>query len=64
MVTHQKGVEISVKQDSGRLFAITQAADVEFRVGDRVRAVGHACRTDITECDNRSSFRKQNVTAD
>jgi len=31
-VTHQKGVEISVKQDSGRLFAITQAADAEFRV--------------------------------
>ena len=38
-VTRQKGVEITVKLDSGRLLAITQAADEEFRVGDRVRVL-------------------------
>lgn len=36
-VTRQKGVEITVKLDSGRLLAITQAADEAFAVGDRVR---------------------------
>ena len=36
-VTRQKGLEITVKLDSGRLIAVTQAADEEFRVGDRVR---------------------------
>ncbi len=38
-VTRQKGVEITVKLDSGRLIAITQAADEAFRVGDRVRVL-------------------------
>lgn len=38
-VTRQKGVEITVKLDSGRLIAITQAADETFRVGDRVRVL-------------------------
>src|SRR5512135_1737419 len=38
-VTRQKGVEITVKLDSGRMLAITQAADEEFRVGDRVRVL-------------------------
>lgn len=38
-VTRQKGVEITVKLDSGRLLAITQAADEEFRIGDRVRVL-------------------------
>lgn len=36
-ITREKGVEITVKLDSGRLIAVTQAADQEFRVGDRVR---------------------------
>ena len=36
-VTRQKGVEITVKLDSGRMIAVTQAADEEFRAGDRVR---------------------------
>ena len=35
--TRRKGVEITVKLDSGRLVAITQAADEVFQVGDRVR---------------------------
>ncbi|MBU1395106.1 MAG: glycine zipper 2TM domain-containing protein [Gammaproteobacteria bacterium] len=38
-VTRQKGLEITVKLDSGRLLAITQAADEEFRIGDRVRVL-------------------------
>lgn len=38
-VTRQKGVEITVKLDSGRLIAVTQAADEAFRVGDRVRVL-------------------------
>lgn len=38
-VTRQKGVEITVKLDSGRLIAITQAADETFNVGDRVRVL-------------------------
>lgn len=35
--TKQKGVEITVKLDGSRMLAITQAADEEFKAGDRVR---------------------------
>jgi outer membrane lipoprotein SlyB len=35
--TKQAGVEITVKLESGKLIAITQAADERFNVGDRVR---------------------------
>lgn len=38
-VTRKRGVEITVKLDSGRLLAITQAADEAFREGDRVRVL-------------------------
>ena len=38
-VTRQKGVEVTVRLDSGRMIAVTQAADQEFRVGDRVRVL-------------------------
>lgn len=38
-VTRQKGIEITVKLDSGRMLAITQAADEVFQVGDRVRVL-------------------------
>jgi outer membrane lipoprotein SlyB len=38
-VTRQKGVEITVKLDSGRLIAVTQAADEVFKTGDRVRVL-------------------------
>jgi outer membrane lipoprotein SlyB len=40
-MTSQNGVEITVRLDSGRTIAITQAADVneQFRVGDRVRVL-------------------------
>ena len=38
-VTRKTGVEITVKLDSGRMLAITQAADEVFREGDRVRVL-------------------------
>ena len=47
-VTRQKGVEITVKLDSGRLIAITQAADEEFRVGDRVRVLSGGGATRVS----------------
>ena len=44
--TRQPGLEITVKLDSGRMIAITQAADENFRPGDRVRVLsdGHTAR--------------------
>jgi outer membrane lipoprotein SlyB len=47
-VTRQKGVEITVKLDSGRMLAITQAADEEFRVGDRVRVLSGGGTTRVS----------------
>lgn len=47
-VTRQKGVEITVKLDSGRMLAITQAADEQFRVGDRVRVLSGSGTTRVT----------------
>ncbi|MFP5350495.1 MAG: glycine zipper 2TM domain-containing protein [Gammaproteobacteria bacterium] len=38
-LTRQPGLEITVRLDSGRLVAITQAADEAFRVGERVRLI-------------------------
>ncbi|MFA5626318.1 MAG: glycine zipper 2TM domain-containing protein [Thiohalomonadaceae bacterium] len=38
-LTRQKGYEITIKLDSGRVIAIVQAADEEFEVGDRVRVI-------------------------
>lgn len=35
--TRQKGYEITVKLDSGRAIAVVQAADEEFKPGERVR---------------------------
>ncbi|MHB1143329.1 MAG: outer membrane lipoprotein [Thiobacillus sp.] len=48
-VTRQKGIEITVKLDSGRMIAITQAADQEFRVGDRVRVLTGGGVTRVTQ---------------
>lgn len=47
-VTKQDGVEITVKLDSGRMIAITQAPDEEFRVGDRVRVLSGGGTTRVT----------------
>ncbi len=38
-LTRQEGLEITVRLDSGRLLAITQAADEPFKVGERVRVL-------------------------
>ena len=47
-VTRQKGLEITVRLDSGRMIAITQAADEAFRIGDRVRVLSGGGVTRVT----------------
>jgi outer membrane lipoprotein SlyB len=47
-VTRQKGVEITVRLDSGRMLAITQAADEVFQVGDRVRVLSDGGTTRVS----------------
>jgi outer membrane lipoprotein SlyB len=49
-VTRQKGVEITVKLDSGRMIAVTQAAEPNevFRVGERVRILSGSGATRVT----------------
>ncbi len=48
--TRQKGVEITVKLDGGRMIAITQAADEKetFKVGERVRILSGSGVTRVT----------------
>jgi outer membrane lipoprotein SlyB len=46
--TRNKGVEITVKLDSGRLIAITQSADETFQVGDRVRVLSGGGTTRVS----------------
>ena len=46
--TRQKGVEITVKLDEGRTIAIVQAADEEFKVGDRVRILSGGGTTRVS----------------
>lgn len=38
-ITREKGLEITVRLESGKLIAITQSGDEAFNVGDRVRIV-------------------------
>lgn len=38
-VTRQTGLEITVKLDNGQFIAVTQAADEDFRPGERVRVL-------------------------
>ncbi len=47
-ITRQDGLEITVKLDSGRMIAVTQAAGEEFRVGDRVRVLTGGGVTRVT----------------
>jgi outer membrane lipoprotein SlyB len=47
-VTRRKGVEITVKLDSGRMIAVTQTADEAFRVGDRVRVLSGGGTTRVS----------------
>ena len=46
--TRQKGYEITVRLDGGRMLAITQAADEEFKVGERVRILSGSGVTRVT----------------
>ena len=46
--TSQTGLEITVQLDSGRTIAITQGADEQFRVGDRVRVLSGGGTTRVT----------------
>ena len=46
--TRQKGVEVTVKLDGGRMIAVTQAADEQFKVGDRVRVLSGGGVTRVT----------------
>lgn len=46
--TKQKGIEVTVKLDGGRMIAVTQAADELFKVGDRVRVLSGGGTTRVT----------------
>jgi outer membrane lipoprotein SlyB len=46
--TRQKGIEITVKLDGGRMIAVTQAADEQFKVGDRIRILSGGGTTRVT----------------
>lgn len=47
-VTRQRGLEITVRLDSGRTLAVTQGADEAFRRGDRVRVLTGGGVTRVT----------------
>jgi len=47
-VTRQKGLEITVKLDGGRTIAIVQAADEQFKVGERVRVLSGGGSTRVS----------------
>ncbi len=47
-ITRQKGLEITVQLDNGRLIAVTQAADEVFKVGERVRVLSGRGVTRVT----------------
>lgn len=47
-VTEKKGIEITVRLENGELRAITQAADEEFRPGERVRLLSSGGTTRVT----------------
>ncbi|MFL6621855.1 MAG: hypothetical protein ACJ8KA_08345 [Sulfurifustis sp.] len=47
-VTRQKGLEITVRLETGRLIAVVQAADEAFRPGERVRILSGGGTTRVT----------------
>lgn len=47
-VTRQKGLEITVRLDSGRTIAVTQGADEYFRPGELVRVLSEGGTTRVT----------------
>ena len=46
--TGKEGLEITVKLDNGRMIAVTQEADEQFRVGERVRVLSGGGATRVT----------------
>jgi outer membrane lipoprotein SlyB len=46
--TRQTGLEITVKLDSGKLIAVTQAAGESFKPGDRVRVLSDGATTRVS----------------
>ena len=46
--TRQKGLEITVKLDGGRMIAVTQGADEQFKVGERVRILSGGGTTRVS----------------
>ncbi len=47
-ITRQRGVEITIRLDSGRFIAVTQAADEVFNPGDRVRVLSGGGTTRVS----------------
>ena len=47
-INNRPGLEITVKLDNGNLTAITQAADEQFNVGERVRLLSDGRTTRVT----------------
>jgi outer membrane lipoprotein SlyB len=47
-VMSKDGLEITVKLDNGRMIAVTQEADEQFRVGERVRVLSGGGVTRVT----------------
>jgi len=47
-ITKKPGLEITVKFDNGSMSAITQEADEEFKVGDRVRVLSGSGSSRVT----------------
>lgn len=47
-VMRKDGLEITVKLDGGRMIAVTQEADEQFRVGERVRVLSGGGVTRVT----------------
>jgi outer membrane lipoprotein SlyB len=47
-VMSKDGLEITVKLDGGRMIAVTQEADEQFRVGERVRVLSGGGVTRVT----------------
>lgn len=59
----QEGVELTVRLDSGYVIAVTQGADEQFRVGDRVQVLGGGGATRVTRLDSGSGLNHAKPTA-
>lgn len=46
--TGKDGLEITIKLDNGRMIAVTQEADEQFRVGERIRVLSGGGATRVT----------------